>query len=324
MKRRKFIRNTLWATAGLTLSGGAISNYTYHMQSALPPSIAHISLSHFGQELDIYGIQTGSVKVKRSHRNASMGIPQIMIDPFWTPWLPIWTWVIRHPEGIVLVDTGENVRVNDKDYFACDPINGWVNKSILGFQVEKEAEIQYQLNLLNIQPKDIRFLVLTHLHIDHVDGLQYFPDSQIFLSRSEHERPFGNVPCLLPSWFKPELITHSTGKLPHFSGAFPLTKQEDLWMVPTPGHTYGHQSLLLRGEKTDVLFAGDVAFSQQQLLAGKVAGINVDKKASRHSHKQIKAYAQERPLVFLPSHDPESGMRLQNLQALFLDRHSTG
>lgn len=291
--------------------------YHYGMQVAHPSSIVHISLPHFGHTLDIYGIQTGAVKVKRSHRNASMGIPQILIDPFWTPWLPIWTWVIRHPEGIILVDTGENARVNDKDYFACDPVSGWVNKSILGFKIEEEAEVQHQLATLSIAPKDIRFLVLTHLHIDHVDGLHHFPDSQIFLSKIEQARPFGNVPCLLPSWFKPDLVTPQAGILPHFTGAFPLTSQEDLWIVPTPGHTYGHQSLLLRGEQTDILFAGDVAFSQQQLLAGKVAGINIDKKASRRSHEQIKAYAKTRSLVFLPSHDPESGHRLKELQPLF-------
>lgn len=40
-----------------------------------------------------------------------------LTDPYFTDWLPIWVWVIEHPDSNSLVDTGENVNVNDEEYF---------------------------------------------------------------------------------------------------------------------------------------------------------------------------------------------------------------
>ncbi|MGB0524254.1 MAG: N-acyl homoserine lactonase family protein [Flammeovirgaceae bacterium] len=315
MKRRKVLKLFAASGLGLVLGHQGLSYLSYAQQSDQIMNNVSITLPHLGQELKIHGISTGGVKVKYSHKNKGLGIPQILLDPFWTDWMPIYVWVIEHPEGIILVDTGENAQEKNAAYFSCDPTTGWVNNKILRFNTLRADEIDQQLLKLGIQTGDIRWVVLTHLHLDHVDGLHHFPKSEIIISKKEYQHPYGAIPCLLPKWLSPNLIQYHQA-FPHFEQAYPLTTAQDIWLVPTAGHTYGHQSVLLQSEKVDLLFAGDVAFNQQQLQKQVVAGICADKKSAKSTYNRIKAYAKSRPLVCLPAHDPNSGARLQNLQPI--------
>jgi glyoxylase-like metal-dependent hydrolase (beta-lactamase superfamily II) len=83
-----------------------------------------------------------------------------------------------------------------------------------------------------------------------------------------------------------------------------LTKGGDVLIIPTPGHTPEHVSVVVCGSPS-VFLAGDTSYNQHLLLAGKVDGISPDKAVSHHTMSRIMALAQERPLVYLPSHDPE-------------------
>lgn len=283
-------------------------------------AIQTLTIQERGRTIKVHAIQTGTVQVKRSHRSlrfpAALRFPSILLSPFWTNPLPIYCWVIEHPEGIILIDTGENARVTDKGYFDCDPVNGPINRRILKFDVQTEQEIVPQLARIGIQPDQVRWLVLTHLHLDHVDGISAFSHSEILLSQAEWQRPYGAVQCLLPSWFgsQVKLVSHTDSKHPIFSGAHRLTEAGDVILVPTPGHTHGHQSVLLRLEGMNICFAGDLAFDEQQLLNQQLAGICIDLKAARDTHHRVLKLIQAEPTIFLPSHDPESGMRLVKRQ----------
>lgn len=266
-------------------------------------------------DIKIHCLTSGMVKVKRSHKNPSLGFPVILLDPFWTEWLPIHTWVIEHPEGNILIDTGENSKVNDEDYFACDKINGRVYRSILKLSVEKENELPALLSQINLTPKDIRWVVLTHLHLDHVDGVQFFPDAEFVLSKAEYQvNSPGHVRCLLPSWFKPRLISYSKSKLAGFSQSYNLTQHKDVVLIPTPGHTHGHQSVVLKTDQYNIVFAGDASFTQDQIMHKKVAGICADKKSARRTIDNFRIFGREHAMIYLPSHDLQSRDRLLNLE----------
>jgi glyoxylase-like metal-dependent hydrolase (beta-lactamase superfamily II) len=90
----------------------------------------------------------------------------------------------------------------------------------------------------------------------------------------------------------------------------PLTTRGDVLIVPTPGHTPHHVSVLVLGEPS-VLLAGDTSYNERLLLEGKVDGVSPDPTVTRRTHARILALARERPLVYLPSHDPESEARLE-------------
>ncbi|MEM8909351.1 MAG: hypothetical protein AAGD05_16005 [Bacteroidota bacterium] len=95
-----------------------------------------------------------------------------------------------------------------------------------------------------------------------------------------------------------------------------MTQTDDLFLVGTPGHTYGHASVLLKTDQGDLLFAGDVVFHQDQLLQDRFGGTNVSFKKAKATYGKIKQFAQHHPLIFLPSHDANAGNRLLKMDDL--------
>jgi len=94
-----------------------------------------------------------------------------------------------------------------------------------------------------------------------------------------------------------------------------LTKRGDVVIVQTPGHTPHHVSVIVAGDLSFFL-AGDTSYNQELLLAGKVDGVSPDPPVAHATHAKILALAAERPLVYLPSHDPDSVRRLNEVVPL--------
>jgi len=270
-----------------------------------------------GQEVKIHAIQTGSVAVKRSHltdRTAHFLTPlKISFDKHFTQFMPIWVWVIEHPEGVIVIDTGENAEVLNPDYF--DPAGKLIaayNKKNLKFSISKENEIGFQLSQLGIGNDRIKNVVLTHLHLDHTDGIKDFRNVEIIVSEEEYKRPSGHFPELVPSWFNPKRVQYKKDMVGGFDRAYSITDSEDVLLVPTPGHTKHHASVLFKTDDFHILFAGDVSYNQKQLIQGDIPGINASYNMTRRTYDNIISYAQQERLIFLPSHDLDAAQRLND------------
>lgn len=279
-----------------------------------------IELTSFGRPIRLHLLSTGAVSVKTRFRQTRLTnflcIPDFIFDPRFTDWLPIWVLVIEHPEGIFLIDTGERATVTRAGYFRSSGLlAGWFDTSQFKFLVTREQEIDRQLLMLHLPIHRITAVVLTHLHFDHTDGLYHFPSTPILVARQEWDRPFGALPKLYPSWLKPSVIDLDRSCGP-FAKAHYLTRAEDVALVHTPGHTYGHCSLLIKGDTHHILFAADICYTQTQLLDNKFAANAASYRLARQTYSAVRSYAHSHPLIFLPSHDPESATRLQHLQPL--------
>ena len=270
-----------------------------------------------GKDIKIHAIQTGTVAVKKSHltnRTAHFLTPlKISLDKHFTEFMPIWVWVIEHPEGTIVIDTGENAQIMNPDYFkpAGKLVANYCRKN-LKFNVHKENEIGFQLRKLGIQNESIKSVVLTHLHLDHTDGIKDFRNVETIVNEDEYKNPSSHFPELTPDWFKPKTVIYKEDFIEVFKKAYPLTKSEDLLLLPTNGHTKNHASVLFQTDDFDILFAGDVCYNEQQLLNDDIPGINVNYKESKKTYQNIKTYAQQHKLIFLPSHDSKSAYRLKN------------
>lgn len=262
----------------------------------------------FSNGIKLHGIQTGTVSVKPEHFAYSglglLRIPKILLAKKWMPEMPIWVWLIESPSGNFLIDTGESTSFYDENHFSK---RDNLNRKIVKIKIKKEEEIHRQLARLGFTPAQIDAVILTHMHIDHIDGVEFFSQSEFFASQLEWEKPFGVPLSVLPKGFKPSLIQHSKTELP-FVGAYRFT--DEISLVSTPGHTLGHQSVLLDTGAGHVLLAGDTSFNEEQLKKGKVGGISLSIKKAKQSLKNIGQLSRETSLVYLPSHDPESGKRL--------------
>ena len=268
----------------------------------------------FSNGIKVHGFSTGTVAVKKEHFKYSglglLRIPKILFGPTFMPDMPIWVWVIETPTGNYLVDTGETTDFFNQDHFKIKS-EDYVNRKILQIKTAEHLHIDQQLKTVGLSVDQIDAVLMTHLHVDHTDGIRLFPKQAFIVSQRDWEKPFGVPLSTLPKWFKPQLIQHQTTDLP-FAGAHAIAP--NLSLLSTQGHTLGHQSVLLEVDGYHILFAGDTTFNEAQLLQNEIGGINLDLKSSRKTLQNIQKLSQLTALIYLPSHDPDSGARLEALQ----------
>jgi N-acyl homoserine lactone hydrolase len=268
--------------------------------------------------MQIHAIQTGTVAIKqRQRQGVGHGLRRTintLFDRTWTEPLPIYTWVIEHPEGILVIDTGETARAAQPGYFPW-----WHPYYKVGVRewVRPEEEIGPQLRALGINPNDVRWVVMTHLHTDHAGGLYHFPKSEILVSRTEYHHATGFrgqlrgfLPQHWPTWFNPTLVDFTSQPHGPFPTSYALTTAGDILLVSTPGHTLGHLSVIVQDDESTLFFAGDTSYTQQLMLSQSIDGVAADEALALQTLQRILEYTKVTPTIYLPSHDPEAAQRL--------------
>jgi len=270
----------------------------------------------------IHAIQTGTVAIKtRQVEGVGQGHRRqlnMFLDREWTDPLPIYAFAIEHPEGVIVVDAGETAQTSNPEYFP-----GWHPFYRFGLRewVAPEEEIGPQLRELGIRPRDVRWVVLTHLHTDHAGGLHDFPHNEILVSRGDLEIASGRRGLVRgypnnrwPRWFDPTVVDLSPKPFGPFPESRRLTKAGDVTIVPVPGHTAGQIGVIVDDGDHAVFLAGDSSYTQDLMLRGIVDGPSPNDAVARLTHQRIRAFAGETPTVYLVAHDPETGARLAERQ----------
>lgn len=266
----------------------------------------------------IHAIRTGSVRIKRSQvHGRGRGLRRrlrIFTDPQWTDWLPTYAWMIDHPEGLIVVDTGQGRHVLEGVRW----LHPYLRWEVM-FRIERDEEIGPQLRALGVAPRDVKRVVLTHLHVDHDGGLAHFPESDILVSRQELHtargwsgRLRGYLPNRWPSWFNPIPLDLAAEAVGPFAASRRLTAAGDVIAVATPGHTASHLSVIVVNEGITYVLAGDASYTEALMLAGQIDGVSEHDATALATLRVLRQQAAARPTVYLPTHDPESSERLSN------------
>lgn len=177
-------------------------------------------------------------------------------------------YLVEHPEGTVLVDTGVSPELvaEPETYgaygapafreFAADDIDT---------SVDRAASVQ--LADLGYEPADVDYVVLTHLHLDHAGDITSFPDAEIVVQQSELEYAFWPAdPVQRQLYVEGDfgVLRDPAYDVTAVSGRHDLFGDGAVECVPTPGHTPGHQSVVVDLEENGtVVLAGDVAFTDE-------------------------------------------------------------
>ena len=208
--------------------------------------------------------------------------------------LPVNAFLVEHREGLCLFDTGQSASAARPGHFP------WWQPffRLARFELTVEAEVAPLLARQGLSPRDIRWVVLSHLHTDHVGGLAPFAGSDVFVTREEWERGGGvrgrirgYLPQYWPDQIVPRLVDFDGPAVGPFSGSCDVAGDGRLLIVPTPGHTPGHASLLVRGEKRSWLLAGDLVHMPDELLAAAPA---------------IHRFCVDEGTIVLTAHDPRA------------------
>ena len=202
MNRRKFVTGTLKYSA-LTLVGIGITNDIFakgkieniklpkNEKLIMPIDDSQIITTTYfsqGKEVKVHAIQTGLISVKTNFltRKGSgiLSKVNILLGHHFADFMPIWAWVIEHPEGIFLIDTGDIEEADHKAFYKHENLNSKFNLLAMANKrkINKADEINNQLAKINISPEQVSKVILTHLHGDHTDGLKFFPANEILVN----------------------------------------------------------------------------------------------------------------------------------------------
>jgi glyoxylase-like metal-dependent hydrolase (beta-lactamase superfamily II) len=170
-------------------------------------------------------------------------------------------YLLHHAQGWMLWDTGLT------DAIAAMP-NGQAPADPRATHWYRPKTLASQLEQLGVKPSDIKFVAVSHTHPDHIGNVELFPQSMLLVQKAEYEWPSASG----GPRFKPE---HPVKKL---EGDYDVFGDGSVRILSTPGHTPGHQSLLIKLPKTGaILLSGDAAHFKSNWENRRVPEGNFDK-----------------------------------------------
>lgn len=277
-----------------------------------------------GPILDIQVIPTGRGAQHKEHRQGSW-MPRLLWALMSQSWveMPINAFLIRHREGLVLFDTGLDPAIKtDPDYIR-QRIGKVLVDRIFQFDIGPEDGLGRQLDGRGVNPAEIRFAVISHLHFDHVGGIADIPQAELLVSEAEWAQL--SAPHPEREWILREHIERPDARwrpiafepskdplLGMFDGCDDLFGDGSIVLLPTPGHTPGSLSMLIRPDDAPpVLLVGDLAYGAGFIRKDQVPGTG-DADLLHRSYAQVRALAAALPdLIIVPSHDDDGASTLE-------------
>jgi N-acyl homoserine lactone hydrolase len=235
-------------------------------------------------------------------------------------WVPCPAFLITHPTaGRILVDTSlhPSIAAKPSENF------GRVAARVARPRVQPGRDLPAQLRERDVDPRSIRLVVMTHLHMDHASGISYFPASTFVMSDSEWRSATSGSRPLLRGYrpkhydyaFDYRLIDFNSSRIESYSTfgrTFDLLGDGSVRLAFTPGHTLGHMCVVLRLRDRDFVIAGDAVYTIRQLEGGPRQPRPQDPHLWRRSLQELQLFHRQYPqAVIVAGHDPRQWSELQ-------------
>jgi N-acyl homoserine lactone hydrolase len=219
--------------------------------------------------------------------------------------IPVSMWVIDHPKGLVVFDTGNNVAVSDG---GCK--KHWVPGNCDGLKPSQKREdvIDRQLQKLGYSTDKVKAVVTSHAHLDHIGNIKMFPKAIHVIQKKEMYQAWW------PERFQRDggvfVVGDFDGPARDFTyleldGDYDLFGDGAVQILSTPGHTLGHQSMKVKlGSGQTIVITQDAVWMKEN-LDGYPAGLNYSVKDYTDSVNRLKMIRDLEGAEIFMAHDQD-------------------
>ncbi len=309
MKLRNWL--TLGSVALGTVSAGIVVNtfLPRRLQSFPLQEEQHVTLPLRNRsglpEIEVRFLRCGSIAIPEfvAVRGAWTRVPRVIAHS---------AVLVRHPRATFLYDTG---LCTDIDLFLMD--QPFLFRQTLA-RFDLELPLAQHLRQINMKPADLDFILLSHLHWDHVSGIPDLPGVPVKVNRLEYtaaqetlfQRFHGLIPRLMGN--NPLELYDCTGPAyANFRNSYDLFGDGSIILLPLPGHTAGQVGMLInRANGSPLFLIADVGWVAENYLEPTTmhplfwSRVTADDATAKQTLLDLHTFANDHPEIpLIPMHD---------------------
>ena len=221
-------------------------------------------------------------------------------------WLPVSAYLIEHPKGLILIDTGWSTDVRQ------NPTKHMTHRLYMASKpsLPKGEAINEQLLKLGIKITDLDYVFISHMDADHISGLNLIKGTKKILVNEEELKSVvkGNI-RYSKNFFKGiniETFKMNNSKYGPFKNAFDVFNDDTIIMIDANGHSAGNIITMVKNNNKFILLTGDCGYSQDSWENMRLPGPVYNKENMLTSLKWVQNMAKEENcLAVIANHDPK-------------------
>jgi N-acyl homoserine lactone hydrolase len=210
--------------------------------------------------------------------------------------IPYFFYLVQHPDGNLLFDSGghPSLITNPRERMGA---------AADAFEVKMKPgdDVVSQLAAIGVKPSDVAHVAHSHLHYDHCGGIEFFPDATHYCQRRELE--FAHWPPV----YQREMFIRADFDHPvrwkELTGDWDVFGDGSCLLFQTPGHTAGHQSLMVRLPGKTFILVADAAYTPRNLEQKILPGIVWSPDAMVASWERIETMRDREKAELIYTHD---------------------
>jgi len=208
---------------------------------------------------------------------------------------PYLLYLVEHPRGRVLLDTGLHTK--------------WRSPGGRRIEVGETDDVVSVLARAGVAAEDIEHVVVSHLHYDHAGGLRFFPHATVWVQAAELRFAYA------PAVYQRELYDRDDFDHPlrwrELDGGHDIFGDGAVRIIPTPGHTPGHQSLCVELPSGLLVLAADASYLDAAMRARRLPGVVWNPDAMVASWEALETLERDRGARLIFTHELEFRTMIQ-------------
>jgi len=245
------------------------------------------------KKIKLYFFECGTLKSQKQYftLNKDIGMPFEVPVPFF---------LIKHPKRNILFDLGNSL------FVAENPEKHWGDVVNAYYPVmKKEQYVVNQLKKIGINPEDINYVILSHLHLDHAGGVGDFPNAVYVVQQKEYDWAYSPENNQKDAYIKADFDKPVKWKKLNGEETYDFFGDGTLEIWFTPGHTPGHQSLMVNLENSGKFFlTADSCYTDENLNENILPGLVWDAELSMNVLKKLQEMQKDSNITIITGHDP--------------------